>query len=131
MTDKFKNVHPLVEARVNKVLQAMDRLGFPMMVTDGFRTTEQQQILYAQGRTRPGLKVTDADGVKTLSNHQAHNDGLGHAVDCCFIDENGKPSWNTRFPWETYGSCCEAVGLSWGGRFKHPPDMPHVELKES
>ncbi len=98
-----------------------------MMVTDGVRTTAQQQALYRKGRTEPGAIVTYADGVRVKSNHQAREDGFGQAVDCCFV-VNGKPSWDARLPWKVYGAMGEALGLTWGGSFQALHDLPHLEL---
>jgi peptidoglycan LD-endopeptidase CwlK len=50
-------------------------------ITDGGRTVAMQQALYAKGRTKPGGIVTNADGIKNKSNHQAKADGYYHAVD--------------------------------------------------
>jgi hypothetical protein len=98
-----------------------------MMVTDGLRTTAQQQALFAQGRTKPGKIVTKADGLINRSNHQAFADGTGHAVDCTFLGPNGRPRWIDRDPWAVYGTAAEALGLTWGGRWT-TPDRPHLEL---
>lgn len=62
-------------------------------ITSGVRSTKEQQALYAQGRTTKGGIVTQADGIKNKSNHQAKADGLGHAFDFCpYI--NGALNWN-------------------------------------
>ena len=109
--------------RVDRVLAAMAALGHPMKIVQGFRTAEEQAKLYAQGRTAPGKVVTDADGVKVLSNHQS-----GKAVDCAF--DSVVPFAETH-PWSLYGACAEAVGLVWGGGTKHGwhgQDRPHVQL---
>lgn len=117
---KAKGIDPNVWTKVLAVLRRMDDLGHPMIVTDGFRTTEQQQTLYAQGRTSPGKIVTYADGVVNKSNHQS-----GRAVDCCFLVD-GKPSWDERLPWSLYGRIAKENGLKWGGDWKKP-DKPHIE----
>ncbi len=49
---------------------------FDCTITYGVRTTEEQQALYARGRTEPGGIVTNCDGVIAKSNHQG-----GFAVD--------------------------------------------------
>lgn len=126
MTPRLVGVHPDLVAKVLKVLKAMEALGFPMMVTSGLRTAEEQARLYAQGRTAPGKKVTNVDGVRKKSNHQAREDGFGHAVDCAFVVD-GKPSWNERLPWAAYGACAKALGLTWGGDWRSLRDMPHLE----
>lgn len=124
---KLVGVHPQLVEKVEKILAALDALGFPMMVTDGVRSVEQQKALYAKGRTAPGPVVTYADGVEKRSNHQPHIDKLGHAVDCCFV-VNGKPSWDAHLPWKAYGAAAEAHGLTWGGSWTRLADLPHVEL---
>ena len=119
--------HPKLRDAVPKILASMDALGFPMMVTDTLRTVEEQQALFAQGRTLPGPIVTYADGIKTKSNHQAHDDGLGHAVDMCFVID-GKPSWDSRLPWKLYGLIAQTLGLQWGGSWTKLTDLPHIEV---
>lgn len=126
----FDRVHPHLEQAVTRVFAAMKLIGHSMKATDGLRTDAQQAALYAQGRTTPGTIVTYADGVITKSNHQAHADRLGHAVDCTFVDEQGQPRWVDSDPWFLFGTAVEAEGLKWGGRFTHP-DRPHVELPET
>lgn len=128
--DRLLGVHPRLVDRISKVLDAMAALGYPMMVTSGVRTDQQQQALYAQGRTAPGAIVTKLDGVKKRSNHQPKGDGWGYAVDCAFI-VSGKPSWRDDLPWGAYGACAKALGLRWGGDWVGFVDRPHVELPYS
>jgi peptidoglycan LD-endopeptidase CwlK len=131
MTDrdrkKLSGVHPELAARIERVLAALDAYGHPMMITDGVRTAAQQKALYAKGRTAPGRIVTNADGVLKKSNHQPKDDGLGHAVDCCFVVD-GKPSWDGRLPWRVYGALVQGLDLTWGGAWKSFADLPHAEL---
>lgn len=122
---KLVGVHPQLVEKVEKILAALEALGFPMMVTDGVRSVEQQKALYAKGRTAPGPVVTYADGVEKRSNHQPRIDRLGHAVDCVFLVD-GKPSWSVELPWAAYGALGEALGLKWGGKFTMV-DCPHLE----
>lgn len=105
----------------------MNALGFPMMVTQGVRTAQEQIALYAKGRTLPGAIVTYTDGLLKKSNHQLKEDGFGHAFDCAFLVE-GKPSWDLHLPWQTYGACGKALGLKWGGDWERLHDLPHLEF---
>jgi len=124
---KLTGVHPALALAVLRILDAMRALGFPMRVTDGVRTLQQQQALFAQGRTKPGKIVTRADGIINRSNHQTHDDGAGHAVDCTFLGPDGRPRWSDDDPWPLYGAMARALGLKWGGDWQ-TPDRPHVEL---
>ena len=126
---KLSGVHPELVAKVTRILYAMSELGFPMLVTDGLRTTEQQRALFAQGRTAMGRIVTYADGDVKKSNHQAKADGYGWAVDCAFLVD-GRPSWDDARPWDLYGCMARALGLTWGGTFVRLVDRPHIEIKD-
>lgn len=133
---KLAGVHPTLQARVQLICTAMEVLGFTMIVTDGVRTTAEQQAAFAKGRTIPGENVrpghplgdtvTKADGVTHRSNHQVHADKLGHAVDLCFM-VNGQPSWRENLPWTLYGEMAKSLGLKWGGDWPSR-DQPHIEL---
>ena len=118
-------VHPDILDRITRVLWAMGALGHPMRICQGLRTVEAQQALYALGRAVPGARVTNADGLIHRSNHQAGPDGLGRAVDCCFL---GPDPFGESRPWRAYGACVVAVGLVWGGDWKTIPDAPHLEI---
>lgn len=124
--DKWAGLHPVLVRRLLKVHEAMLAIGYPMLLTDGARTVEQQQALYAIGRSKPGKIVTNADGVKVLSNHQIR-EGYGLAADCCFLID-GHPSWDDDLPWQAYGELARAVGLRWGIKVGDWIDRPHVEL---
>lgn len=128
MADLLDGVHPALKAKITQVLTAMAALNHPMRVCQGVRTAEQQQDLYAQGRSIPGKIVTNADGFKLRSNHQLHpSDNYGHAVDCCFM--TGEPFGETQ-PWSLYGAAVKAVGLNWGGSWTSFQDRPHAELPD-
>lgn len=70
-------VHPKMVAVVERAIQITTQ---DFLVLEGVRTPERQAELYAQGRTKPGKKVT-----WTLkSNHFVNpRTGFGHAVDLC------------------------------------------------
>lgn len=91
--------------------------GIKVMLTAGFRSFDEQNALYANGRTKPGKKVTNARGGESW-----HNYGL--AADYAFVI-NGKVTWNG--PWATFGRIAKMCSLEWGGDFKSIVDRPHVQ----
>ena len=96
--------------------------------THTLRTIAEQDALYAQGRTKPGSKVTNAKGGKSF-----HNYGL--AIDICLIIDSKEASWDTTKDFDKDGisDWMEAVaifksrGWEWGGDFKSIKDAPHFQ----
>jgi len=100
-----------------------DRLrkaGIHVKMVSGFRSIEEQNRLYALGRTKPGRIVTKARG-----GYSWHNYGL--AADYAFIT-NGKLTWEG--PWDTLGRVARECGLEWGGDWKRFTDRPHVQWRK-
>jgi len=118
--DRLDGMVPAFALTVIRLLRAMDALGHPMFITDAGRTTEQQMVLYAKGRTAPGPIVTWVDGVTKRSNHQQAEDGFYHAVDCAFIAEH---PWAESHPWALFVGLVRLLGLHSGADFG---DRPHV-----
>jgi len=73
---RLKGVHPQL---VRVVERAIELTQVDFLVLEGVRTPQRQRELYAQGRTKPGPKVTWT----LTSNHFVKADGFGHAVDLC------------------------------------------------
>ena len=113
-------LHPEVQAIIPKFLDECKKQGLIVKVTDTVRTKQEQNDLYAQGRTEPGNIVT---WVKyPYSNHN-----WGMAFDVCRND--GKGAYNDSDGWfKKVGQVGKSFGLEWGGDWKGTPDKPHFEL---
>jgi len=129
--DNLQGVHP----KLREVIEtAITDSPVDFTVTDGVRTTEQQKELYAQGRTKPGAVVTNADGVTFKSNHQAKADGYGYAVDL-YPYYNGSVQVNDVAKLKQIAahikSTAQKLGyaIEWGGDWTSIKDYPHFELK--
>jgi peptidoglycan L-alanyl-D-glutamate endopeptidase CwlK len=129
--DTLKGIHPKL---VEVMQRAIKDSPIDFTVTNGVRTTAQQQALYAQGRTKPGAIVTNADGIKNKSNHQPKADGFGYAVDI-FPYYNGSVQVNDDKGLRIIATHIKAVAkklgyvIEWGGDWKSITDYPHFELK--
>ncbi len=102
---------------------------FDCTVISGLRTQEEQQVLYAKGRTAPGNIVTYRDGVTKRSKHQT-----GLAVDVVPYPVNWDEDRLRQFGWYVqgvakmmyrYGTIEHEV--KWGGLWKFK-DLPHWEI---
>ena len=113
-------LHPFVRAKAEALIEACSACGLPLLITDTLRTREEQDNLYAQGRTRPGGIVTNCRGSDYKSPHQ-----WGVAFDFC---KNIKgQEYNDRAFFQQVGAVGKSLGLFWGGDFKSFVDMPHFE----
>ena len=135
--ERCQKLHPKVRQEAIEAIQEAEA-GFPsnikVRVVQGLRTIEEQNELYAQGRTKPGNIVTKAKGGKSL-----HNYGL--AIDFALMydkDYNGnfeELSWNIakdgdkdgKKDWDEVVAAFEKRGWSWGGKWRTFKDYPHVQ----
>ena len=131
-TDNLKCVHPKL---IHALSEAIRDTPVDFTIVSGVRTTAEQQALYAQGRSKPGPIVTNADGVRSKSNHQVKADGMGYAVDF-YPYYNGSVQVNA--PAHMFEKIArhvqakaKALGyiIEWGGDWKSFKDAPHLELK--
>jgi peptidoglycan L-alanyl-D-glutamate endopeptidase CwlK len=113
------NLNQAFAQRVTQTLERARREGMDMQTNLGYRTFAQQDGLYAQGRTAPGNRVTNARGGQSWHNY-------GVAMDNVFSTPTGQPSWPDNGNWTRYGEIAQSNGLTWGGNWQSP-DRPHVE----
>lgn len=118
---RLAQVHPKLAEKVRELISARAAMGADVRAVQGLRTWAEQDMLYAQGRTRKGPRVTNAKGGQSY-----HNFGL--AVDLCPF-RDGKPQWNDGAGFGFIGAVAMQLGLDWGGSWKRFPDRPHVQLK--
>lgn len=119
----LEGVHPDLVRVVKRAITMTDQ---DFLVTEGVRTPQRQRELYAQGRSKPGRKVT-----WTLnSNHFVHADGYGHAVDLCPypVDWSDTRKFAEIAKAMKAAAKAEKVPVVWGGSWRSNPDSPHYEL---
>lgn len=125
-------IHPDL---VRVMMEAIKTTPVDFTITDGVRTTAEQQALYAKGRTKPGLIVTNCDGVKSKSAHQVKADGLGYAVDLYPYYE-GSVQVNDNVRLRAIAEHIKKtakqlnIKIEWGGDWAKFRDYPHFELKK-
>lgn len=119
---------PLIERKAADFLEKCQLADVPVRITSGYRSIEEQNKLYAQGRTTPGNIVTNAKGGDSFHNWRV-------AFDVCFKGDVPYPPTNTaagEAKWQKIGKIGEDIGLSWGGprgeADKFTFDRPHFEL---
>jgi len=94
--------------------------GITINIIDGLRTFEQQDALYAKGRTAPGRKVTNARGGRSMQN-------FGIAFDIGVF--RGRQYLPNSAQYKAVGVIGEELGLEWGGNWKTIVDQSHFQLR--
>lgn len=119
---ELNELHLDFRKMLDALLEACARDGLPFVVFEAYRQPDRQAFLYAQSRTSPGPKVTDADAWQSIHNY-------GMAADLVLHVHNVNP-WETgrvggkdySRDWTKMRRHAERIGLkllSW--------DLPHVE----
>ena len=109
-------VHPYARALVTRAAAA----GIQVKIISGTRTYAEQEALYAQGRTKPGKRVTNARG-----GYSNHNFGIAFDVGIFegtkYLGESPK--------YKAVGALGRELGLDWGGNWTSIKDEPHFQLR--
>lgn len=114
--------HPRLQVLAAKLVEECSKQGLKIAIGETFRTVAEQDALYAQGRTKPGNKVTNAPGSTYSSYHQ-----WGTAFDIYRNDGQGAYNESGNF-FGRVGAIGVSIGLEWGGNWKSPVDKPHFQL---
>jgi len=117
------SLDPYVASLARRFLELCRENGLDVRILSAFRSWDEQDALYAQGRTAPGPVVTDAMGGDSY-----HNWGL--AFDAApFV--NGRVDWNNRELFDKMGELGQQAGLEWGGNWTtyriNLLDLPHFQ----
>jgi len=152
---KISGPLPKVDARSAKVLKTLlpdvqdtfkelllagkrsaARNGWDYRLISGHRTYAEQNAIYAQGRSKPGKKVTNVRG-----GYSRHNFGIAGDFGV-FATKNTKKTSDDVYldgsQWSSAESVHKAVAdyakekdlpIQWGGDWKSFVDMPHFEYK--
>lgn len=130
-------LHPALREEIYATIEAVEA-AFPpnvkVRIVQGLRTIDEQNALFAQGRTKEGQIVTNARGGTSY-----HNYGL--AFDFAIMydkDNNGSfetLSWDVNYDfdkdghadWQEVVQAFKAKGYDWGGDWKSIKDDPHLQ----
>ncbi|SER36304.1 peptidoglycan L-alanyl-D-glutamate endopeptidase CwlK [Gracilibacillus ureilyticus] len=123
------DLHPVVEDAMEQLVNKSEEKGIPILITDDFRSVEEQNAIYARGRSEGGTVVTNAKGGESY-----HNYGL--AIDFAIQPNPGEAIWDLEYDgnnngesdWMEVVSIAKSLGFSWGGDFTQFKDYPHLQM---
>lgn len=124
-----QELNTTVKHHMNTLITQVEELGIRIIITEDFRSIEEQNRLYEQGRSEEGSIVTHAKGGESY-----HNYGL--AIDFALLDINGNAIWdmnydgngNGKSDWMEVVDTAKTLGFEWGGDWASFKDYPHLEM---
>jgi peptidoglycan LD-endopeptidase CwlK len=122
-------LHPIVKERSDQLVQQAAKKGIVVLITDGFRSVDEQNTIYEQGRTTEGNIVSNAKGGESY-----HNYGL--AIDFALETPSGDVIWDRQYDrnengksdWSEVVKIAKSLGFEWGGDWKDFKDYPHFQM---
>lgn len=115
----ISDLSPVVAAMATAFVAACKAAGIDVLITSTLRDSEAQTALYAQGRTTPGRRVTNAKAGQSWHNWACAFDFVPIV--------NGKAMWDDARTFERCGVIAESVGLEWAGRWKRFNEAAHCQ----
>ena len=122
-------LHPIVEEKRDLLVAQAADVGIDILITDGYRSWEEQNNLHSQGRSTSGSIVTHAEAGESY-----HNYGL--AIDYALRLDDGSVVWdiarddngNGESDWFEVAAIGKSLGFDWGGDWQRFKDYPHLEM---
>lgn len=121
MGRKLEELNPKVQAAAVAAIQECEQQGLKVLISCTYRSGEEQNGLYAQGRTEPGRIVTNAKAGQSFHQYRV-------ALDLYPL-VNGKPDFSGRSAdWEKIGKVFIKHGFEWAAKWKRFKELPHFQM---
>ena len=122
-------LHPIVAEKVEMLIEQAAEKEIAILITDDYRSFEEQDRLYDKGRRTPGNVVTHAEGGESYHNYGLAVDfalqlGHGNVVWDIEYDGNG----NGQSDWFEVAEIAKELGFQWGGDWRGFKDYPHLQM---
>jgi peptidoglycan L-alanyl-D-glutamate endopeptidase CwlK len=118
----IKDLHPKVQVLATKFIGLCKAEGIDVIITSTYRDNESQKALYAQGRTKPGKKVTNAPAGSSFHNYRLAFDFVPIV--------NGKAVYKDLSVFRRCGEIGKSVGLSWAGDWIKFKELAHLQFTD-
>lgn len=130
------DLHPVVAEKCRDFLARCEAAGIEIIITSTYRDNEAQAELYAQGRTKPGRKVTNAKPGQSYHNWRVAFDVVPLRCGKCVWGTGGNgldddptdDDTDDLELWQRVGQIGESVGLEWAGRWTSFREFPHFQF---
>jgi peptidoglycan L-alanyl-D-glutamate endopeptidase CwlK len=113
----LRSLQPKVRSLALELKDVCKQSGFEIRVVRGLRSIDEQNALYAQGRSTPGPIVTQVEGCGSF-----HNYGVAFDIRPTTSLETEK-----EMLYDKAGIIGGRIGLEWGGHWQEFVDKPHFQ----
>lgn len=124
---KLEDLDPTLAAAFTEAKRRYELayLGNKVLITCTYRANSEQNELYAQGRTKPGAKVTNAK-----AGQSPHKYKPAMAFDIAFLGKDEKLDWRDEH-FKHLADIMKDVNpdIEWGGNWKFK-DAPHFQRRD-
>ncbi|WP_297455976.1 M15 family metallopeptidase [Persephonella sp.] len=145
---KLEDLHPITQQKAKQFLEIAKQNGLDVLIYCTYRSPEEQEILYMQGRLEQfgitleelnerrlklGLwKLSEKEAKRKVTNARAWQSfhQYGFAFDCVPL-AGGKPDWNNKETYQILGEIAKQAELEWAGNWKRFKEMPHFQDTET
>src|SRR3990172_3976840 len=120
---KLSDLRQDVRQMAEKHIELCTSAGIDLLIYCTYRSNQEQNELYAQGRTAPGKIITNARGGESQHNKiDAMKQPAAEGYDCVPV-KNGKAIWDGKdSAWAIVIKCGEESGLQasarWSGKLR-------------
>ena len=115
----LNDLHPKVKMLCEQFIASCAKHNIDVLITSTYRDAESQNALYAQGRSLPGKKITNAKAGQSFHNWRVAFDFVP------IVD--GKARWDDVALFTQCGEIAESAGLEWAGRWVKFKELAHCQ----
>lgn len=117
----LKELLPKVRDAAEAAVEECERAGLHPLITCTYRDGKEQDSLYAQGRTKPGPKVTNAKAGQSFHQYRV-------ALDLYPV-VNGKIDFSGGAPeWKEIAAIFIKHGFEWAFNWTKMKEKPHFQM---
>ncbi len=132
MSRKIEDLHPLIQPKAFLLIKkAKEEANLDIIIYRTLATWEEQDAIYAQGRTKPGIVVTNARGGESYHNYSLAFDFAILKPESIIINWDGKcdVDGDLEPDYKEVGKIGEDIGFEWGARFTSiKGDLGHLQM---
>lgn len=122
MGRELTELEPKVQLAARAAIAECEAQGLHALVSCTYRSGEEQNALYAQGRTKPGRIVTRSKAGQSFHQYRV-------ALDLYPL-VNGKPDFTgTAKEWKEIATIFKKHGFEWAGEWKRFKEEPHFQIR--